>query len=185
MYVVGCQRSPIMILEGQKGRGWNRFAVKLSKVKAYIDSTIGSSAMMLGSHIRDHFSSGKKEESRLGVCSTGVRSFVRGEALSFTEVMRSAENSSNKENGTLVQTTVVRGFDLFPLKILEGIEVVRSAVNYFDLEKKPLGLLDKKLLLHPLDKNHAERDEPSDQGHSARGLVGSTPCAALDPSPSI
>ena len=48
----------------------------------------------------------------------------------------------------------VHGFDLFPL--------AKSALNCFELEKKPLlGLLGKNHSLDSQDKNHADKDEPS------------------------
>jgi hypothetical protein len=47
MYAVGGQRSLIMIPEGREGWGWSQFAIELSKVKVYIDSMVGSSAVML------------------------------------------------------------------------------------------------------------------------------------------
>jgi hypothetical protein len=161
MYAVGGQRSLIMIPEGREGWGWSQFAVELSKVKVYIDSMVGSSAVML---IVVWGSLFVREERGIWarVRSTGVRSFVGGETSSFAEVVSSAKSLFDKENRTLVQTAVVRVFHLFPLSISKGIEVVRSVVNCFDFEKKLLGLLDKKLPLDPLDKNHAKRDGPSD-----------------------
>jgi hypothetical protein len=56
----------------------------------------------------------------------------------------------------------VHGFDLFPLAKSIEIEKMRLALNCFELEKKPpLGLLGKNHSLDSLDKNHADKDEPS------------------------
>jgi hypothetical protein len=95
---------------------------------------------------------------------------VGGETPSYAEVVRSAGSSSIKKIGSLDQSVVARGVDHFPLEVFE-IEVVRSAVNCFDLEKQPLG---------PLDKNHPEEDRLGDRGRSARGSIGSALCVAED-----
>ncbi len=87
-------------MAGEEGRGWSRFSLELSKVKAVIDSTVGSSAATPF----DDPSSRKKEGSQLGqdaACPGGVRSFLVGDAPSYAEVVHSSVSYS-KKNGPLV-----------------------------------------------------------------------------------
>lgn len=139
---------------------------------------VGSSAMMLGPPIGVPSSMGNKDRSGLGVDAThpgGERSFEVGLAPSYVEVVSSAERFSNKEllvaNGFLGQradfTFPMRGPDSVPME-------VRSAVNYYDLEKKLLDPLGKYQRVAEGDTNFLGNplgNDPSDaqQWSSALG----------------
>lgn len=145
----------------------------MSKVKVYFKSMVGSSVVMLGTSFGDLSSSGKKDGFGLV-----VRSFVGAETLSYAEVVRSAGSSSVKKIGSLDHTGVAQGFDHFSLEVSEEIEVVRSAVNCFNLEKQSLG---------PLDKNHPEEVRLSDPLYLRFGKLNVVRCRGrreglLDPS---
>jgi hypothetical protein len=59
----------------------------------------------------------------------------------------------------------------FPLEVPEEIEVVRSAVNCYNLEMQPS---------NPLGKNQCEANRPRDRGYNARGSACSPSRVAED-----